>query len=62
MNAHKVNVPFLVSLAIAQLASGIATIISHPLDTASKQKMLCSGRGEKNFVSARQVVSKKIIK
>ncbi|OAD56836.1 ADP/ATP translocase 4, partial [Eufriesea mexicana] len=54
---HRVNAPFLVSLALAQLASSIATVISYPLDTASKQKMLWSGRGPKNYVSIRQVIN-----
>ncbi|XP_076235259.1 ADP/ATP translocase 2 [Calliopsis andreniformis] len=49
--------PFFVSLMFAQLASIVATFIAYPLDTMSRQKMLWSGRGSKNYVPIRQVVS-----
>ncbi|KAF3421018.1 hypothetical protein E2986_13035 [Frieseomelitta varia] len=52
------SAPFLISLTIAQLASYLALIVSYPLDTISRQKMLWSGREAGNYVSARQVVCK----
>ncbi|XP_043526280.1 ADP/ATP translocase 4-like isoform X2 [Frieseomelitta varia] len=51
------SAPFLISLTIAQLASYLALIVSYPLDTISRQKMLWSGREAGNYVSARQVIS-----
>lgn len=53
------NAPFFMSLALAQLSSWIATIVSYPFDTTSRQKMLWSGRGSRSFVTVRHVVSKK---
>ena len=52
------NAPIVVSLLIAQFASMVATLIAYPLDTVSRQKMLWSGRGPKNYASIRQVVGK----
>ncbi|XP_076384231.1 ADP/ATP translocase 2 isoform X2 [Megalopta genalis] len=51
--------PVLMSLVFAQSASIAATLISYPLDTISKQKMLHSGQlGPRGYETIRQVVAR----
>ncbi|XP_046144871.1 ADP/ATP translocase 4-like isoform X2 [Osmia bicornis bicornis] len=50
--------PFLVSLALAEFSSFTGTIISYPLETIARQKMLWSGHGLKNYVTTRQMISR----
>ncbi|XP_034176795.1 ADP/ATP translocase 4 isoform X2 [Osmia lignaria lignaria] len=47
--------PFLVSLALAELSSFTGTMISYPLETIARQKMLWSGHGLKSYVTTRQM-------
>lgn len=53
---HKVNAPFMVSLCLALSASAIATYVSYPLDTLSRQKMLFSGRGVQHYVPTKRLI------
>ncbi|XP_017877834.1 ADP/ATP translocase 3-like [Ceratina calcarata] len=53
---HTLHAPFMVSLSLAISASAIATYMSYPLDTLSRQKMLFSGRGVHNYVPVKKLI------
>ncbi|XP_015439650.1 PREDICTED: ADP/ATP translocase 4-like [Dufourea novaeangliae] len=55
---HSVQTPLLVSLFFAQLASVIATLITYPMETIARQKMLLSGRGLQSYESYRHMVGR----